>query len=184
MDYPNSEFWNYSSQIWTLPGTEKVCLELQNKHEINVNILLYCAWAGDKKLCMNDDDLQMLLDTTQPWQTIIKPLRDSRKMMKQSMLAMPSKMVDQTLKNINEMELNAEHMEQLALEKTLNLSSVSPCSSESSVECSLSNFVTYLSSLESISSTEDLMPQLSELLNAIYQDEEAVQLALMNGTAT
>lgn len=184
MDYPNSEFWNYSTQIWTLPGLETTCLELQNKHEVNVNILLYCCWTGDKNLSINDDDLQMLLDTTQPWQTIIKPLRDSRKMMKQSLLAMPSKMVDQTLKNINEMELNAEHMEQLALEKTLNLSSISPCSNQSNIECSLTNLMTYLSSIESISSSDDLMRQLSELLNAIYQDEEAVQLALMSGAVS
>ena len=184
MDYPNSEFWNYSTQIWTLPGLEAICLELQNKHDTNVNILLYCCWLGDKRLCLNDDDLQMLLDTTKPWQTIIQPLRDSRKMMKQSLLAMPSKMIDQTLNNINEMELNAEHMEQLALEKILNLSHVSPCSSQSDVECSLINLVAYLSSLENISSTEDIMPQLSELLIAIYQDEEAVQLALMTSAAT
>ena len=97
---------------------------------------------------------------------------------------MPSKMIDQTLNNINEMELNAEHMEQLALEKILNLSQVSPCSSQSDIECSLINLVAYLSSLESISSTEDIMPQISELLNAIYQDEEAVQLALMTSAAT
>lgn len=184
MDYPNSEFWNYSTQIWTLPGIEKVCLELQNEFETNVNILLYCSWTGDKKLRINDDDLQMLLDTAQPWQTIIKPLRDSRKMMKQSLLAMPPEMVDQTLKNIKEMELNAEHMEQLALEKILNLNSLTPCSSQSSVQCSLTNLVIYLSSIENISSTEDLMPQLSELLNAIYQDEEAVQLALMSSAAS
>lgn len=182
MDYPNSEFWNFSTQTWMLPDIEKVCLDLQNEFDVNVNILLYCCWIGNKKLSINDDDLQMLLDTTQPWQTIIKPLRDSRKMMKQSLLAMPSEMVDQTLNNINEMVLNTEHMEQLALEKTLNLANVSPCSSQSSIECSLTNLVTYLSSIEKISSTENLMPQLSELLNAIYQDEEAVQLALMSST--
>jgi len=183
MDYPNSEFWNYSTQVWTLPGIEPTCLELQNEHLANVNLLLYCCWVGDKSLCINDDDLQVLLDTTQPWQTIIKPLRNSRKMMQQNLIAMPASMIKQTISNISEMELNAEHMEQMALEKALNLEQIAPCTEPSNIECSLLNLSTYLQSLESISSTEQLMPLIIQLLNAIYQDEEAVQLALMNSAA-
>jgi len=96
MNFPNSEFWNYSTQIWTLPDVESLCLELQNNYDINVNLILYCCWVGDKNLNLNDDDLQILLDTIQPWQTMIKPLRDSRKMMQQHLIAMPANMVNQT----------------------------------------------------------------------------------------
>ena len=183
MDYPNSEFWNYSTQIWTLPGIEPVCLEFQNNYDANVNILLYCCWVGDKKLSINDDDVQVLLDTAQPWQTIIKPLRDSRKMMQQNLMAMPSEMIEQTTSNICEMELNAEHMEQLALEKALNLSQVTPCTDTSNIECSLNNLNRYLQSIESITSVNVLSQQITQLLNAAYQDEQAVQVSMMNSAA-
>lgn len=184
MDFPNSDFWNYSTQIWTLPEVEAICLDLQNNYGANINMLLYCCWVGDKKLSLNDDDLQVLLDTVQPWQTIIKPLRDSRKMMQQHLIAMPANMVDQTVNNITEMELNAEHMSQMALEKALNLKKISPClepsSDDAGIECSLSNLKSYIQTLENIPSENELMPQISQLLTSIYQDEESVQMALMS----
>jgi len=180
MDFPNSELWNYSTQTWTLPEVELTCLEMQNDYDININILLYCCWVGDKSLLLNDDDMQTLLDTVQPWQIIIKPLRDSRKMMQQQLIAMPANMVDQTVANISEMELNAEHMTQLAMEKVLKQESISSASDQSNIECSLNNIKVYINSLEGISSISDVMPQISQLLIAIYQDEEAVQMAMMS----
>lgn len=181
MDFPTSELWNYSTQIWTLPDVETICLDLQDNYDANVNMLLYCCWIGDKNLSLNDDDLQALLDTVQPWQTIIKPLRDSRKMMKQQLIALPSSMIDQTVSNITEMELNAEHMTQLALEKVLRPEQISPCVDQNGIECSLSNIKTYINSLDNISSDDKIMPQISQLLTAIFQDEEAVQMAMMSG---
>jgi len=182
MDFPNSELWNYSTQIWTLPEVKVICLALQNNYDANVNILLYCCWVGDKNLSLNDDDIQSLLDSIQPWQTIIKPLRDSRKMMQQHLIAMPANMVDQTVANMSEMELNAEHMSQLAIEKTLKPEMISHCSDQSNIECSLSNIKTYLNSLDGIASADEIMPQISQLLTAVFQDEEAVQMAMMSST--
>ena len=180
MDFPTSELWNYSTQIWTLPEVESICLDLQDNYDTNVNMLLYCCWTGDKNLSLNDDDIQSLLDTVQPWQTIIKPLRDSRKMMKQQLIALPANMIDQTVSNITEMEINAEHMTQLALEKALRPEKISPCVDQNSIECSLNNIKTYINSLDNNSSIDKIMPQISQLLTAIFQDEEAVQMAMMS----
>ncbi len=180
MDFPKSEFWTYSSQIWTLPEVENICLELQSSCDANVNMLLYCCWIGDKKLNLNDDDLQLLLDTIQPWQSIIKPLRDSRRMMQQHLIAMPANMVDQTVTNMSEMEVNAEHMTQLALEKTLNLKNLNASDDLSDIESSLSNINRYLNTLDSISDNDDHVQKIGLLLNAIFQDEEAVQMAMMS----
>jgi len=181
MEFPDSNLWTHTTQLWTLPEVEAICLELQNMYDADVNILLYCCWIGNKSLDMNEDDMQTLLDTVTPWQTMIKPLRDSRKMMQQQLIAMPSHLVEQTINNMNQMELNAEHMTQLALEKAFSTEKTSPINGPSSVECSFHNINLYLHSLESIPSIDEIMHKISQLLNAIYQDEEAVQMALMNG---
>lgn len=180
MDFPNSNFWNYSSQVWTLPEVEKLSLELQNEFDTNINILFYSCWLGDKNRCLSDDDLQVLLDTIQPWQTIIKPLRDSREMMQKSLIAMPKQLAKQTLGNISEMELNAEHMTQLAMEKALNPEKLATCAKQSNIESSLKNIKTYLTSLEGGSSNEPMLNKIGQLLSAIYGDEQSVQLALMS----
>ncbi|VAW57254.1 hypothetical protein MNBD_GAMMA07-1351 [hydrothermal vent metagenome] len=180
MDFPNSEFWNYSAQIWSLPEVETLCLNLQNNHAINVNILLYCYWIGAKKCILNEDDIQILLDTAQPWQTIIAPLRDSRKMMQQHLVAMPANMRKQTVFNINEMEINAEHMTQIALEKALNLENITPYKNHNDIECSFNNVKIYLDSLENETTIDEITRQIIELHMAIFQDKEAVQVATMS----
>jgi len=181
MEFPNSNLWSYTTQLWSLPEVEPICLELQNIYDTDVNILLYCCWIGDKTLNMSEDDMQVLLDTVKPWQTMIRPLRDSRKMMQQQLIAMPSHLVDQTISNMNQMELNAEHMAQLALEKVYNTNKITPNKGASRIECSFYNVSLYLQTLESIPSIDEIMPKISQLLISIYQDEEAVQVALMSG---
>ncbi|HED34416.1 MAG TPA: TIGR02444 family protein [Gammaproteobacteria bacterium] len=171
MKFPESPFWNYSTEIWTLTGVESACLELQDEFGININMLLYSCWTGSQLLCLNDDDLQILLDAINPLQTIITPLRDSRKMMKQSLIAMPSSMIEQTLANIREMELNAEHMAQLALEKALDLKQLKKCADPSSIACCQSNLNAYLQTLDNISSIDTTAQKINQLLNAIYPDE-------------
>jgi len=184
MDFPNSELWNYSTQIWALPEVEANCLALQNDFDANINMLFYCCWVGSKNLCLSDDDLQILIDTIQPWQTIIKPLRESRKMMQQQAIAMPADLKDNTINNMSEMELNAEHMAQIALEKVLKPSDIAACNKSNetqnnSVACSLKNAQAYLNTLDNISSEDEIMLLINPFLSAIFQDEEAVQMAMM-----
>ncbi|VAW63064.1 hypothetical protein MNBD_GAMMA11-204 [hydrothermal vent metagenome] len=170
MQFPESAFWHYSTQIWTLPNVESTCLYLQDEFDISANILLYSCWAGDQQLCLNDDDLQILLDTIKPWQNIITPLRDSRKMMRQNLIALPSSMVKQTLENINEMELNAEHMAQLALEKALDLKQLTSCPDRTSADCCYANLNAYLQTLDNVSLDDALSSKINQLLSAVYPD--------------
>ena len=97
--------------------------------------------------------------------------------MKQHIIAMPSELLDQTVSNLSEMELNAEHMSQLALEKIMDLNEV--VDKEPAVACATLNTSIYLQQLESISSINDVTEQLNKLLNAVYQNAEAVQVSLM-----
>jgi len=180
MNFPDSELWAFSEQTYALPEVEDICLKLQNQYDADINIILYCLWVAEKLVTLNQDDISLLIKTTEPWQkTILKPLRDARKMMKQHIIAMPSDMLDQTVGNLSEMEINAEHMSQLALEKIINFDQRSNASECSAIECASINLPIYLQCLDSISSINDVMEEISNLLNAVFQDPEAVQVALM-----
>jgi len=82
---------------------------------------------------------------------------------------------------MNQVELKSGHMTQLGREKAFSTEKISPINGPSSVECSFHNINLYLHSLESIPSMDEVMPKISQLLNAIYEDEDAVQMALMTG---
>jgi len=183
MDYPKSELWNYSTHLWTLPGVEDLCISLQTEYDADVNLLIYCLWLGEQKRCLNEDDLQVMLDTVKPWQTMIKPLRNSRRMMQQQMIAMPGELVEQSIANMKEMEINAEHMAQLALEKALDPDNIQRTESASIADCGLANLQLYMLSRDSIDNINDVTAILGQLLTAVVADEEAVQMALMNQLA-
>jgi len=181
MNFPDSELWTFSEQTYALPDVEDSCLKLQNDFDADINIILYCIWVAEKSVLLSQDDIQLLIKTTEPWQkTILRPLRDARKMMKQHIIAMPSDMLDQTVNNLGEMELNAEHMSQLALEKIINFNKIPDKAELSTIECTSSNLSEYFQQLESIAATSDLTSELSTLLNAVFQDPEAIQTALMS----
>jgi uncharacterized protein (TIGR02444 family) len=181
MNFPDSELWTFSEQTYALPEVEDICLKLQNNFEADINIIFYCIWIAKKSITLNSDDACLLIKTAEPWQkNILKPLRDARKMMKQHIIAMPSNMLDQTVSNLGEMELNAEHMTQLALEKIINIEQCTNKSELSPIECASTNLSNYLHQLETITSIDQITEELSTLLNAVFQDPEAIQVALMS----
>ena len=181
MNFPDSELWNFSEQTYALPEVEGICLKLQNEYDADINIILYCLWVAEKSVELSQGDIGLLIQTTEPWQkTILRPLRDARKMMKQHIIAMPSDILDQTVSNLTEMEINAEHMSQLALEKTINFKQPSSTDNRSTIEYAGINLTNYLQQLESTSFIENISTELTTILNAVFQDTEAVQIALMH----
>jgi len=183
MKFPNSELWCYSTQVYTIVEVEKSCLQLQNEFEADVNILLYCCWAGEKKCLLNNEELSAIQTVTTPWQRILKPLRDARQMMKQHVVPIPADQRQQTVTNMSELELNAEHMEQLALESCIDFTAKTPSSEQSSADCCAQNLFVYLQLLDAVNSTNDITEWVTTLLNGIYQDDETVQMALMVAAA-
>ena len=179
MNFPDSEFWNYSIQVYQIPEVEQACLALQNGYQIDVNLLLYCCWAGDNKVKLSSDNIQQLIVAAHPWQSIIKPLRDSRRLLKNEVMALDNGLAVETGNNLKEMELNAEHMAQLDIEKTLDLSSMHRNNEHPASYFASCNAALYLLQLNSVSSLNEVNETLSQLLDAIYQDPEAIQSALM-----
>lgn len=179
MNFPDSEFWNYSIQVYQIPEVEQACLALQNGYQTDVNLLLYCCWAGDNRVKLSSDNIQQLIAVAQPWQAIIEPLRDSRRLLNNEVMALNNGLAVETGNNLKEMELNAEHMAQLDIEKTLDLSSIHRNNEQPASHFASCNAALYLLQLKSVSSLDDVNETLSQLLDAIYQDPEAIQSALM-----
>ena len=179
MNFPDSDFWNYSVQVYQIPEVEKTCLALQDNFQTDVNLLLYCCWAGDNKVKLSEDDIHRLIATALPWQSIIKPLRESRRLLKNEVIALNNNIAEETGNNLKEMELNAEHMAQLDIEKVLDLSSLKQNNEQPASHYASCNAVLYMMQLSSVSSLNDVSELLTQFLDAIYQEPEAIQSTLM-----
>ena len=181
MKFPDSELWTFSTQTYQIPEVEQACLNLQNNFHADVNIILYCCWMGEKRLTLALDDILLLIQTAEPWQnSILVPLRDARRVIKQHIIAMPTDLLEQTISNMTEMELNAEHMEQQALEKAIATEGKAINGDKTAVEISTANLSLYLQQLDGVTSISDVSADLTQLLDALYQDAEAIQMALMS----
>ena len=45
-DFPDHPFWDFSLIVYMTPGVGPACVALQEAHELDVNIVLFCLWAG------------------------------------------------------------------------------------------------------------------------------------------
>ena len=72
-------FWDFSLAVWGRAAVEPACLALQARHGIDINILLFCGWAGRRGRALDAADLGRLIDAARPWrEAAVLPLRALR----------------------------------------------------------------------------------------------------------
>ena len=77
-------FWQYSLCLYQAQGVEQYCLEWQNRHGANVNLVLFCCWAGCQGLALSQNQLREFEVLIAGWdQQVVQPLRNVRQALKQ-----------------------------------------------------------------------------------------------------
>lgn len=166
MQFPDSDFWNFSIHFYQQPGVADCCLALQENQQMDINLVLFGFWLGlNKQQILDHAQWQELIEVSAPWQEIIKPLRRSRKLVKQSNLAWPVNFTDETHDSISNIELNAEHMQQLAIEQAWQSFSES-VSDENTAAIIRRNITAYMANHDDELSLQSIDAELSCLLNA------------------
>ena len=174
MKFPPSEFWSYSTDIYQRAEIERTCLTMQDQYQADVNILLYCCWVGEKQIELSEDDIATLIKISQPWQkNILMHLRAARATLKTGSVIISDEERNQTRDNICEMESNAEHMAQLALEKAINLKKKNQDKDLKAIDCTTNNLTLYCQQLEATSSIEQITTELTNFTEALYLDDDS-----------
>jgi len=139
---PESEFWDFSLDVYGRPEVSKLCLDLQDSYGVDVNMLLFACWLGHTgRGTVTVSAWRAMGLRLNKWRDeVIKPLRSVRHMLKHEHLA-PLDMKEQVFK----CEIDAEHIEQLILEKEWGNSRRSKISdSTRRTQDMIENLVTYL----------------------------------------
>lgn len=77
------ELKTFAVAVYSEPGVEQTCLELQDQHHVDVPLLLYCGWYGACCGRIPDETLARARQTSaQLSDHVIKPLRKARRWMK------------------------------------------------------------------------------------------------------
>src|SRR3546814_14164532 len=74
-----THFCQFSGSVYARRGVAEACLALQERHRLDVNLLLFCAWAGCNGRRLDGGDLGLLRSVARPWQdNVVAPLRAAR----------------------------------------------------------------------------------------------------------
>ena len=109
-------FWDFSLQQYARPGVADVCLQLQDQHAVNVNLLLWCVWLERRGLVLNQERLGEAQQRIQAWdEHYVIPLRQLRRRMKTE-FGLVDAGIEQVRHQIKQAELLAEKQVQKQLE--------------------------------------------------------------------
>jgi uncharacterized protein (TIGR02444 family) len=122
--WPRDLFWDYSVALYGRPGVEAACLELQQRHRIDVNLVLLCLWLGERGTALDGEALARLCHAADRWQLeVVRPLRTLRRRLKGRLAdAEPNSVAGDwpgLAASVREraiaLEIDAEHLEQVHL---------------------------------------------------------------------
>lgn len=125
MEWPHSPFWDWSLAVYGRAGVEAACLELQHRHGLDVNLVLLCCWLGARGVELDEGACDRLKYLSRCWQLdVVRPLRAIRRQLKVALAHPEAAGVCARLPDLAgalrarvlELELDGEHIEQLALE--------------------------------------------------------------------
>ena len=115
--FPDCELWDFSLAVYGREGVAPACLALQARHGADVNLLLYVCWqAASGRGAIGDDELARAQAVVARWhEEVVRGLRQVRMRLKREPHLASLDRAGDLRKRVQAAELEAEHIEQLAL---------------------------------------------------------------------
>ncbi len=141
VDYEDNSFWDFSRTVYERPGVAPACLALQDRHGLDVNMLLFCCFSGSRGRALADEEIQRLIGAVTRWQReVIQPLRAVRRWLKTQTTA-PNQLAESLRSVIKLQELEAERIGQFLL-----INAIDPGAGQSAPGLAGQNLKAYLRS--------------------------------------
>lgn len=124
MTWPESPFWDYSLCLYGRPCMEATCLELQRRHGLDVNLLLFACWLASQGIELDQETLIRAKKAVSTWHIeVVRPLRALRRRLAvrldhakpESLIGRWPGEVARLRQDVLALELDGEHLAQLAL---------------------------------------------------------------------
>ena len=160
-----SEFWDFSLKTYGRRGVADLCLGLQDSKEIDVNLLLFCLWAGSRGQAITSQEMGSALASVGPWQReVVATFRALRRRLKDDD-PRPGSELDALRTQAKRRELDTERVEQHILEPILTVSVAGPANPA----VAMANLELYFRSL-GLGLDDDLKATLTELVNLAFDE--------------
>jgi uncharacterized protein (TIGR02444 family) len=173
MDFPPHPFWDFALEVYRRPGVSDACLTLQERHQVDVNLLLFVCWVG---ACgggrLSRDEVVRCREAVAPWHdSIVRPLRGVRRILKGGLGDAPQELSDGLRRAIQAREIDAEHIEQLMLAQTVHREPNPGIPLAERLDHASRNALTYLAVLDA-GADPSAQKDLAVILGAAFIDAE------------
>ena len=117
MDFPDHPFWDFSLEVYGADGVAPACLALQEAHQLDVNIVLYCCWIGASgRGAISSDEAEAMMAAVAEWHGgVVRGVRAVRQLLKDGLAPAPLELSEPLRRRIAKIEVELEHVEQLML---------------------------------------------------------------------
>lgn len=116
MSESTSRFWRFSLAVYADAGVQAECVDLQDRHGIDVNLLLFCAYVGAAhRARLPPAALHEAAALVADWhRNIVRSLRAARQALKPFGATLPA--AAELRSSVKAAELDAERLEQTMLD--------------------------------------------------------------------
>lgn len=163
-DDADNPFWAFSLALYGRPPAAAACLELQDRRGLDVNLLLFCCWAGHCGRRLQAGELQALQAAAGDWQArVVRPLRGVRRWLKGRTAALPPGAA-RLRRAVKAQELEAERLQQAMLHSALPLAA-----DEGGPALAAANLLAYLGE-RGVTADSDDLAALAALLTSAHPE--------------
>ena len=112
----NGKLWQFSLQLYSKSNVKDACLTLQDKHDADVNLVLFLLYQGSLQRQLSTESIKHIDDNTRSFrERVIQPIRALRKSLKGKAFSVEADQ-DSLYQNMLGLELSAEKLAQTQLE--------------------------------------------------------------------
>jgi uncharacterized protein (TIGR02444 family) len=113
-----SPFWWFSLKLYAERDFAGACLALQDRHGVDVNVLLFLLWAAQHGRRIEEDGVRAIMAAVDSWHhSVVVPLRTARRFLRTPPADIPPGPAASLRQRIQEAELEAERLQQEMLYK-------------------------------------------------------------------
>ena len=175
-EFPDHPFWDFSLKVYMSDGVGQACLELQDAHELDVNVLLFCLWVGASgRGALDDAQMSDVLGAVDDWHhNVVRGLRAVRTYMKGGVGSAPHEIAESLRQRIQKSEIDCEHAEQLMLAGSVDLEEEEGRDAADCVADAVSNISTYFRTFGAVSDAD--RGNLTHILSVAFEEGEDDQI--------
>jgi uncharacterized protein (TIGR02444 family) len=113
--FPAHPAWDFVTRLYGAPGVAPACLELQERHGIDVTFMLFCLWRGSVCGRPLSGHMPTIAATAKEWhQAVVLPVRAARRRLKATGTSQRPELAA-LYKTVLSVEIDCEHAELLML---------------------------------------------------------------------